>query len=127
MSADSLFGSVGQIAISVTDIDRSVRFYRDTLGMPFLFQVPGQSIAFFQCGEVRLFLGVPERPEFKSNPTVYYRVKSVPAAFEELKGRGIKFIDEPHVVHRNDQYELWMTFFKDPDGNHLSLMEERPV
>src|SRR5687767_14822374 len=50
---------VGQIHISVTEIDRSVAFYRDTLGLPFLFRVPGQPMAFFDCGGTRLYLAVP--------------------------------------------------------------------
>ena len=119
--------SIGQVHISVAEIDRAVSFYRYTLGMHFLFQVPGQPMAFFQCGEVRLYLGVPESKEFRSSPLIYYRVASAPAAYEELKGRGVEFVSEPHVVHRDAQHELWMAFFKDPDGNNLALMEERPV
>jgi catechol 2,3-dioxygenase-like lactoylglutathione lyase family enzyme len=127
MAAGPLLGTIGQIHISVTDIDRAVNFYRYTLGLPFLFQVSGQPMAFFQCGEVRLYLGVPERKEFRSNPTIYYRVASVQKAYEELQGRGVQFRDEPHIVHRSPGQELWMTFFKDPDGNNLALMEERKV
>jgi predicted enzyme related to lactoylglutathione lyase len=127
MTPQSLFESIGQVHISVTDIDRAVEFYRDTLGIPFLFQVPGMPMAFFQCGEVRLYLGIPEKREFRSNPTIYYRVQSVPEAYDTLKGRGVQFISEPHIVHRNPEHELWMAFFKDPDGNNLAVMEERLV
>ena len=127
MPTDPLLQSIGQLHISVADIDRAVNFYRYTLGMEFLFQVSGQPMAFFKCGEVRLYLGVPEKPEFRSNPVVYYRVESVSQAYEELKGRGVEFISEPHIVHRNPQHELWMAFFKDPDGNNLAVMEERKV
>lgn len=127
MTNRELFHSIGQVHISVTDIDRAVRFYRDTLGMRFLFQVPGQSMAFFQCGEVRLYLGIPEKPEFKTNTIHYYRVDSIDEAYRELQGRGVEFSDRPHAVHRDDKHELWLCLFKDPDGNHLSLMEERPI
>ena len=127
MSGGPLLGTIGQISISVTDIDRAVNFYRYTLGLPFLFQVPGQPMAFFQCGEVRLYLGVPEHEEFRSNTLIYYRVASTPEAYEELKGRGVEFTSEPHIVHRDGQHELWMAFFKDPDGNNLAIMEDRRV
>lgn len=127
MPGGELLHSIGQIHISVTDVDRAVRFYRDTLGMRFLFQVQGQPMAFFQCGEVRLYLGVPEKPEFATRTLHYYRVDSIDDAHAELKGRGVKFMDDPHMVHRDDRHELWLSLFKDPDGNHLSLMEERPV
>jgi catechol 2,3-dioxygenase-like lactoylglutathione lyase family enzyme len=127
MSKSELIRSVGQIHISVSDVDRAVSFYRDTLGMAFLFQVPGRPMAFFQCGEVRLYIGIPETEEFRTKSAHYYRVDSIDAAYEELTGKGVKFRDKPHMVHNNGKTELWIAFFNDPDGNYLSLMEERPV
>lgn len=118
---------IGQIHISVDDIDRAVGFYRDTLGMPFLFQVPGASMAFFDCDGVRLYLGKPEQPEFRSNALLYYRVADIHDAHQELRARGVEFIDEPHVVHRADDAELWMAFFHDSEGNNLALMADVPV
>jgi predicted enzyme related to lactoylglutathione lyase len=120
-------GSIGQLHISVADVDRSVAFYRDVLGIPFLFQVPGRPMAFFQCGEVRLYLGVPESPEFTSRVVVYFTVDDVDAEFGRLREAGVEFRDQPHVVHRDDRHELWMAFFADPDGNHLALMQERAL
>jgi predicted enzyme related to lactoylglutathione lyase len=119
--------SIGQIHISVSDIDRAVSFYRDVLGMTFLFQVLGQPMAFFQCGEVRLYLGVPESEEFRSKSIHYYRVSAIDQAFSELEIRGVEFRERPHVVHNDGRNELWLALFNDPDGNHLALMEERPV
>jgi predicted enzyme related to lactoylglutathione lyase len=118
-------GPVGQIHISVTDIDRAVVFYRDVLGIPFLFQVPGQPMAFFESGDVRLYLGEPERPEFTSKVVLYFTVPDIDAEHARLTGAGIDFLDKPHVVHRDGGGELWMAFFRDPDGHHLSLMEQR--
>ncbi len=127
MTSNQLFQSIGQIHISVTDVDRAVSFYRDTLGMQFLFQVPGQPMAFFQCGEVRLYIGIPEREEFRSKSVHYYRVDDIDAAFSELESRGVTFMEKPHTVYEDDTDQLWLAFFQDPDGNYLSLMEERPV
>ena len=62
-------GPVAQIHVSVSDVDRSVAFYRDGLGVPFLFRVPGQPMAFFRSGDVRLYLGTPETPDFASRTT----------------------------------------------------------
>jgi predicted enzyme related to lactoylglutathione lyase len=118
-------GPVGQIHISVTDLDRSVAFYRDVLGIPLLFQVPGQSMAFFASGDVRLYLGVPENPQFTSHCVLYFRVGDIDAEFARLAGLGVVFADKPHVVHREPGQELWMAAFTDPDGQHLVLMEER--
>lgn len=64
--------SIGQIHISVSDLDRAVAWYRDVLGLEFLFQVPGQAMAFFNCGGVRLYLGIPENETFRSQPILYY-------------------------------------------------------
>jgi len=118
-------GPVGQIHISVRDVDASVAFYRDVLGIPFLFRVPGQPMAFFQSGDVRLYLGTPERPEFASKCVIYFRVDDVDAEFERLTAAGALMLDKPHVVHRDGGSELWMTFLTDPDGHQIGLMENR--
>jgi catechol 2,3-dioxygenase-like lactoylglutathione lyase family enzyme len=120
-------GPIGQIHVSVTDVERSIAFYRDTLGIPFLFRVPEQPMAFFDCGGVRLYLGRPESPEFRSNPVLYFSVEDVHVAHRELAARGVSFRDEPHLVARLEGSELWMAFFDDPDGNHLAVMAERPI
>jgi predicted enzyme related to lactoylglutathione lyase len=116
---------IGQIAINVGDLPRAVAFYRDTLGMRFLFQAPG-GLAFFDCGGVRLMLGVAEKPEFSHPASVlYYKVPDITAAYETLTSRGVTFIDEPHLIARLPTHELWMTFFRDSEDNILALMEER--
>jgi len=116
---------IGQILVPIRDVDRAVRFYRDVLGMRFLFRFPG--MAFFDCGGIRLYLTVPEDPSFGGRSTIYYRVDDVGAAVAALEFRGVTFDDPPHVVHRDASYELWMAFFRDPDGNHLALMAEMPL
>ena len=118
-------GTIGQIHVSVSDVDRAVTFYRDVLGMTFLFQVPGQPMAFFDCDGVRLYLGRPESPVFRSNPVLYFDVPDIDEAFAALEDRGVEFRDQPHVVPRAEETELWMTAFTDPDGNNLVLMSGR--
>jgi predicted enzyme related to lactoylglutathione lyase len=120
-------GPIGQIHVSVTDVERSVAFYRDVLGVPFLFRVPDQPMAFFDCAGVRLYLGVPESAEFRSSPILYFTVDDADEAYEALRARGVAFRDAPHVVHRTETTELRMAFFTDPDGNHLALMAEAPA
>lgn len=124
MAVEVKLDSIGQIHISVQDLPRTVEFYRDVLGMTLLFEVPEQSMAFFDCGGTRLYFGAPENDEFRSNPLIYYNVPSLPEAYEALSARGVAFDSEPHVVHRTDDMELWMADFRDPEGNHLVLMSE---
>lgn len=119
--------SIGQIALHVSDLERATVFYRDVLGLRFLFQAP-PGLAFFECGGVRLMLSSASEPGHDHPGSIlYYRVDDLPAAYEAMRAKGAEFVDEPHVVHRTDTYELWMTFLEDPAGNTLALMEERAV
>ncbi|HYK82638.1 MAG TPA: VOC family protein [Gemmatimonadales bacterium] len=118
--------SIGQIYVRARDLDRAVRFYRDTLGMPFLFQVP--NMAFFQCGGTSLMLGTPEKPEFDHPASIiYYLVPDIAAAHRTLRERRVQFITEPHAVHRASDHELWLAFFHDSEDNTLALMERKRV
>jgi catechol 2,3-dioxygenase-like lactoylglutathione lyase family enzyme len=116
---------IGQISVNVHDLGKAVGFYRDTLGMPFLFQVP--HMAFFACGDVRLMLGVPEKPEFDHpGSVIYFKVEDIQGAFDVLKGRGVEFVGKPHRIAPMKDHDLWMAFFRDVDGNLLALMSEVP-
>jgi predicted enzyme related to lactoylglutathione lyase len=120
-------GPVAQIHISVTDMDRSVTFYRDVLGIPLLFEVPGQPMAFFASGDVRLYLGIPEDAAFASRCLLYFRVDDIAGEYQRLVAAGVPSSGEPHIVHRDDGMALWMAGFTDPDGHNLVLMQERPA
>lgn len=127
MSPDLHLNSIGQIHLSVDDIERAVAFYRDILGMQLLFEVPGQEMAFFDCGGIRLYLGKAENPEIRSTPMIYYRVDDIHGACKALADRGVAIEESAHVVHRTESHELWLAGFRDPDGNYLHLMCEAPV
>jgi methylmalonyl-CoA/ethylmalonyl-CoA epimerase len=114
--------SIGQIGITVTDIDRAIAFYRDTLGMKLLFQVP--NLGFFDCAGVRLMLSISERPAESYSSILYFKVPDIQLAFETLSGRGAAFEGEPHRIARMPDHDLWMAFFRDPDRNLLALMCE---
>jgi catechol 2,3-dioxygenase-like lactoylglutathione lyase family enzyme len=124
---DPIPRGIGQIHLTVADIDRSVAFYRDVLGLRFLFDVPAQAMAFLDCGGVRLYLGAAESPEFESRPLLYYTVDDVDTAYATATARGAESLSGPHVVHRTEQIELWMAFLRDPDGIAFALMAEVPV
>ena len=120
---DLELSTIGQIAIRVHDLDRAVDFYRDKLGMEFLFSVP--KMAFFNCDGVRLMLSLPESPEFDHpGSTLYFRVENIRSAHRELSGKGVDFDAEPHLISKMDDHDLWIAFFKDCDQNPLGLMCE---
>lgn len=122
---DVRLAQIGQIAVSVHDLDRAVAFYRDKLGIPFLFRVP--NLAFFDCAGVRLMLGVPENAaEDHPGSILYFTADDIHAAHQALQGRGVPFVDEPHIIANMETYDLWMAFFRDPDGNMLGIMSEAP-
>jgi methylmalonyl-CoA/ethylmalonyl-CoA epimerase len=122
-SASFGLSRIGQIGIGVKDLARAVAFYRDTLGMTFLFQVP--NLAFFDCGGVRLMLSPPERPDLDHPASIlYYMVDDLNRAHATLRDRGAEFVDEPHLIARMSDHDLWMVFLKDSEGNTLGLMSE---
>lgn len=114
--------SVGQIALPVADPDRSRAFYGDTLGLALLYRFG--HLVFFWTGNLRLMLSGTGDPK-PSSSIVYFNVPDLEAAYAELTGRGLAFDDEPHLVARMPDHELWMAFFKDPDGHQLALMCEK--
>ena len=123
----SALGTIGQITLTVSNLERAVAFYRDALGLPLLFQAP-PGLAFFNAGGIRLMLSIPEG-EFKpgTSSVIYFKISGIEATHAALKKRGVGFVDEPHLITRMPDHELWMTFFKDPDGNGLALMEEKKL
>jgi predicted enzyme related to lactoylglutathione lyase len=114
---------IGQIAITVHDLPKAVAFYRDVLGMKFLFEVP--RMAFFDCGGVRLMLGLPETAELDHPASIlYYKVEDIQVAYSALKSRGVRFFGEPNLVARMPDHELWLAEFRDMENNVLALMSE---
>lgn len=120
-----LLGRIGQLALAVPDVKAAVRFYRDDLGLPLLFEAP-PGLAFFDCGGIRLMLSAPENGQAAAPSTgaIYFRVADIRAAHAALSARGVKFEDEPHLIARMPDHELWMAFLKDTEGNTLALMSE---
>ena len=116
--------TIGQLLIPVDNLEKGVAFYRDVLGLPFLFAAPPQ-MAFFNCGNVRILVGVvPPGQKAQRRSAIYFRVPDIRGAFASLRDNGVQFLAEPHVVNRTPKSELWLAEFTDPDGNQLALMSE---
>lgn len=114
-------GAIGQIARSVKDIKAASHWYGQVLGLKPLYTFG--NLAFFDCDGVRLFLSEGDGEPVHS--TLYFRVDDVRSAYAALKGRGVEFIDAPHMIHKHaDGTEEWMAFFKDNEGRSLAIMAQ---
>jgi predicted enzyme related to lactoylglutathione lyase len=117
-------GQIGQIAVTVKDLPSSVAFYRDTLGLPFLFEAP-PNMAFFDCAGVRLMMTLPEKPEFDHPASIiYFKVPNIQDTAAVLRSRGVVFESEPHIVAKMPSYDLWMAFLRDLENNMIGVMSE---
>lgn len=128
MTAPSpLLGRIGQIALHTRDMDRSVAFWRDTVGLSFMFQAP--NVAFFDVAGVRLMLGTAESPELEAagGTVLYFQVDDLERVFDTLRSRGVGVAKngEPHFIAKLGAKDLWMAFMHDPDGHMFALMHER--
>ena len=114
---------IGQIAITIKDTDRAIDFYQNKLGLPMLFRAG--ELAFFQSGQTRLMLLKPSKPEFDHPSSIlYFFVPDLASTHAQMKSRAVEFIDEPHLIAKLPDHDLWMCFFKDSEGNTLGLMSE---
>jgi predicted enzyme related to lactoylglutathione lyase len=117
--------AIGQIAITVADVSRSLAFYRDVLGLPLLFAA-GPNLAFLAAADVRLMLTTPRgHGQPGANSVLYFRVSGIEAEFARLCERGAASERAPALTARMPDHELWIGFVRDPDGNLVGLMEER--
>jgi predicted enzyme related to lactoylglutathione lyase len=120
-------GPIGQIHLSVTDFALALPFYRDVLRLPLLFEAPERKMACFECGGIRLYVGEAESGADVSHPLLYFRVDDIDKAHRSFKRRGVSFEKPPHLAHEDETEQLWLAFFRDPDGTLLALMEERAI
>ena len=116
--------TIGQIALTVDDIARARDFYQNTLGMKFLFDAG--NLAFFQCGDIRLMLSASDKTGPRGGTILYFRVRDIQATFSTLKQRGVRFIDEPHLIAKMPDHDLWMVFLNDNESNTIGIMCELP-
>lgn len=115
---------IGQVAIYVTDLARSKKFYGQTLGLAHLFDAG--SMSFFQCGDVRVLIGASDKPVATGGIILYFRVADIDQACAELSARGAEIAQQPQIVARMPDHDLWLAVLNDPDGHPIELMSEVP-
>ena len=123
---DISLGKIAQIAVMVRDLERATVFYRDKLGIKFLFNAPPK-MAFFDCDGIRLMLGIPERPDLEhASSIIYFKVDDIKMAHDVLNKRGVHFESKPALIAPMPTYDLWLAEFRDSENNVLALMCEKP-
>lgn len=114
--------SIGQIALTVQEMPRAVAFYRDVLGLQYLFEATG--MAFFDCNGVRLMLSISEKPDSTYGSIIYYKTDDIEAAAAGMREQGVQFEAPPRMIAKMPDHDLWMAFLRDTEGNLLALMSE---
>jgi predicted enzyme related to lactoylglutathione lyase len=122
---DISLGKIAQIAVVVRDLERATAFYKDKLGMKFLFSVPPK-MAFFDCDGIRLMLGTAERPDLEGASSIlYFTVDDIDSASQALSNRGVPFEGKPALIAPMPTYDLWLAEFRDSEGNVMALLCEK--
>ena len=125
MSTEPKLSEIGQIAITVSDVSKALPFYRDVLGLTFLFS-PGPNLAFLFAGKVRIMLSTPQGAgTVGANSILYFKVTDIVATHSAIVARGATNERAPQLAAKMPDHELWIGFIRDPDGNLIGLMEER--
>src|SRR2546423_14319493 len=123
---DISLGKIAQIAVMVRDLERATVFYRDKLGIKFLFNAPPK-MAFFDCDGIRLMLGTPERPDLEhASSIISFKADDIEMAHDVLNKRGVHFESKPALIAPMPTYDLWLAEFRDSENNVLALMCEKP-
>lgn len=122
---ENRLSEIGQIAITVSDVGVALPFYRDVLGLNFLFS-PSATLAFLSAGSVRIMLSTPQGSGVVGvNSTLYFKVTNLSSVFASVVSRGAKAEREPQLAAKLPDHELWIAFIRDPDNNLIGIMEEK--
>jgi predicted enzyme related to lactoylglutathione lyase len=125
MNTELKLSEIRQVAITVSDVSTALPFYRDVLGLTFLFS-PSPNLAFLDAGGVRIMLSTPQGAgTVGHNSILYFKVTDIVATHYAILGRGAKNERDPQLAAKLPDHELWIAFVRDPDGNLVGLMEEK--
>ena len=115
---------IGQIVVTVDDVDSAENFYTEKLGLHKLYRYG--DLLFFDCAGVRLLIEKGKEPFEPKSSILYFRVADINLVYNEMLQRGVDFVDQPHMIAPMEDHDLWMVFLKDPAGNMHALMQEAP-
>ena len=125
-----MFKQIDYTMVIVSDMSRSVEFYRDKLGIPLKFQSPDWTE--FQTGATTLALhggGVHPEPKGRSSEkdagtcSIGFNVSDLDKTYEELKAKGVNFVMPPTA---QDEQGIKLAVCVDPDGLPISFAQYLP-
>ena len=116
---------IGQISITVNDVNKVLPFYRDILGLRFLFS-PGPELAFLAAGKIRIMITTPQGAgEAGANSVLYFKVNDIEAIHAAIIANGAVNERSPQLAAKLPDHDLWLGFVRDPESNLIGLMEEK--
>lgn len=122
---DAKLSDIGQIAITVSDVEVALEFYRDILGLSFLFS-PAPTLAFLAAGSLRIMLSTPQSAGIVgASSTLYFKTQNIETSYASIIARGATVERAPQLAAKMPDHDLWIGFVRDPDGNLVGLMEEK--
>lgn len=113
--------SIAQVAIVVRDLGRAKAFYGGVLGLAHLFDAP-PGLSFYQCGETRLMLSLPEETDKAPSSILYYGVDDVDAAHAAMAAAGVAFEEGPRTIAKVEGKDIRLAVCGDGEGNMLGLI-----
>jgi predicted enzyme related to lactoylglutathione lyase len=125
MNTNHKLSAIHQIAITISNVSQALPFYRDVLGLDFLFS-PSPNLAFLNAGDIRIMLTTPQGAgAVGQNSILYFTARDIAATHAAIVTRGAKNERTPQLTAKMPDHELWTAFVRDPDGNLIGLMEEK--
>ncbi|EHR41305.1 VOC family protein [Alishewanella jeotgali] len=117
--------TIAQIALTVSDVDTALGFYRDLLGLELLFRA-GPNLAFLNADGVRIMLSTPQGAgKVGANSVLYFKVSDIETTHARIVAAGAQSERVPQLAATMPDHELWLSFLRDPDANLLALLEEK--
>ena len=115
-----------QVALSSADPKKLSAWYRDTLGIPSIFEASGMT--FFQTGAMRFMIGPAQKDQpIGGDAILYFEPTDWKATNAALEAKGVAFLGDATPVQQAPGRELMVRAFKDPEGHRLALLGWRPL
>jgi len=113
-----LIKTIWSVTLSVSNLERSKRFYEDVLGLNKKYEY--SSYVGFECGGIEIGLRPRDSVEIgRDAASIQFLVENVDEEYKKLVNKGVEFTAKPH----DEPWGGRQASFRDPDGNLLEITE----